>query len=369
MKILYLTNIPAPYRVDFFNELGKLCDLTVLYEMAAASDRDDSWNQYSAQTFREIYLNGRPITSDGALSGKVIAHLKGKKQYDAIVIGGYSTPTAMLAILYMKLHKISFILNCDGGMAKNDQRIKFAIKKFFISSASAWLSSARMADSYLVHYGADERNIHRYPFTSMRQKEILQQPLDIAGKMQYKEKLGVQESKMILSIGQFIPRNGYDVLLRGSEKFDLDTGIYLVGGVATQEYLGIVAELGLKNVHFVGFKNKEQLREYYLAADVFVLPTREDIWGLVINEAMALGLPIVTTTGCVAGMELIQDGENGFLVPVDDTVALCEKTMQILDDDQLRSKMAQNNLEKIGQYTIEAMAQEHVKIFKEIVEG
>ena len=54
-----------------------------------------------------------------------------------------------------------------------------------------------------------------------------------------------------------------------------------------------------------------------MASDLFVLPTREDIWGLVINEAMSFGLPIITTRKCIAGTELITDGENGYLLEAD----------------------------------------------------
>ena len=60
-------------------------------------------------------------------------------------------------------------------------------------------------------------------------------------------------------------------------------------------------ENDLTNVHFVGFKTKEQLEDYYRAADLFVLPTREDIWGLVVAEAMAYGLGVITTNRCNAG--------------------------------------------------------------------
>lgn len=68
-------------------------------------------------------------------------------------------------------------------------------------------------------------------------------------------------------------------------------------------------ENNLTQIHFEGFKTKEELAMYFKAADIFVHPTREDIWGLVINESMAYGLPVITTNKCVAGMELITNKE------------------------------------------------------------
>ena len=54
------------------------------------------------------------------------------------------------------------------------------------------------------------------------------------------------------------------------------------------------------------------------------MPTREDIWGLVINEAMAYGLPIITTDNCLAGLELIKNEENGYIIPVNNTELLAQ---------------------------------------------
>ena len=83
--------------------------------------------------------------------------------------------------------------------------------------------------------------------------------------------------------------------------------------------------MNLDNVHFIDFKNKDILKEYYYVADVFVLPTREDIWGLVINEALAYGLPVITTDKCMAGLEMIEDGKNGYIIPVNSVKKLAEK--------------------------------------------
>ena len=99
------------------------------------------------------------------------------------------------------------------------------------------------------------------------------------------------------------------------------------------------------------------LKKYYKMADVFVLPTREDIWGLVVNEAMAYGLPVVTTDKCNAGLELIQNGENGYIVSTDNYIELEEGIRKTLDHSLV---MGNNALLKIGDYTIERMAVDHI---------
>ena len=94
-----------------------------------------------------------------------------------------------------------------------------------------------------------------------------------------------------------------------------------------------------------------------------MLPTKSDVWGLVINEAMAQGLPVVTTDGCVAGVELIENGVNGYIVPVDDNEALTEAIAKTLRGDY--RQMGRQALETIRPYTIENMVKAHVEIFSD----
>ena len=94
-----------------------------------------------------------------------------------------------------------------------------------------------------------------------------------------------------------------------------------------------------------------------------VLPTREDIWGLVINEAMAQGLPVVTTNRCLAGLTLVKNGENGYIVPVAGVEALKQAIEKGFEGDNA-SEFGRKSLEKIRNYTIERMAAEHRDIFK-----
>ena len=369
MKVLFLANIPSPYRVDFFNELGKLCELTVTYEGQTAIDRNSAWGHAESLHYEEVYLKGIRTGSDNFLCPGVISVIR--RGWDRIIVGGYSTPTSMLAIEYMRLFRIKFCIQADGGFIKNDTGMKYRIKRHFISAGTWWLSTGRVTTDYLVHYGADRERCYEYPFTSVCNKDLLLNStlkerinIDaeadgnfISSKREQKKLLGIKEERMILSVGRFSfntwYRKGYDVLLKAAEGLrasnkaneDASIGIYIVGDEPTEEFLNWKERENLSNVHFIGFKGKEELSQYYRAADLFVLMTREDVWGLVINEAMAMGLPIITTNMCGAGLELVRKNENGFIIPVNDAEALVEKIRFFMDHPEKMEKFGKRSLE------------------------
>ncbi|MBU3213364.1 glycosyltransferase family 4 protein [Clostridium algidicarnis] len=366
INVLYQTNIPSPYRVDFFNELGKKCNLTVLFERESSSERDSAWHNHNFKNFNAVFLDGFKIKTNTALCFNISKYLK-KGLFDIFVIGGYSTPTGMLSIQILNNRKIPFILNTDGGLIKNDNILRHKIKSYFISSAKYWLSTGKETTKYLNHYGANDEKTFVYPFTSVLEKDVLVEPIQKDQKLILKEELGIKEGKMILTIGRFIHSKGFDTLLKACRNLPNEYAVYIVGGEPTKEYLELIEKLNLTNIHFVGFKSKKVLREYYMASDLFVLPTREDIWGLVINEAMSFGLPVITTDKCVAGLELINDYENGFIIPVNDEVILHKKIQELMSNGILLDTISKNNLEKISNYTIEQMALEHMNIFKQML--
>lgn len=354
MRVLFMSNIPSPYRVAFFNELGKKCDLTVAFEGRSATDRDEKWKADHANNFLPMYLKGVRATSDSFFCPGIIKILK--QPWDKIIIGVYSTPTSMLAIEYLRYKKKKFYIEADGGLIKADRRLVYLIKKHFISAASGWFSSGQMTTDYLVHYGARRESCFWYPFSSVGESDI-----------HCKNKRETKEKK-VLYVGQLIPRKGIDILLKAATYLDENIIIQIVGGRPSDEYLNMVnPDVGAK-VEFVDFMGKDQLKEYYDAADVFVLPTREDIWGLVINEAMAHGLPIITTDRCVAGSELVENGVNGYIIPVNDAKTLAQKILYILDHDEERVLMSRNNLNKSRIYTIEEMAKRHMDVIESILE-
>lgn len=351
MKVLFLTNIPSPYRVNFFNELGRYCELTVLYERERADDRE--WDSNKNINYQAIYLKGIKKGNDTALCVSVIKYLL--KRYDHVIVGGYSTPTGMLAIEFLRLIRKKYIMNCDGGFIRfNEKKINYILKKHFISKAKLYLSTGKSCTKYLEYYGAKKDNIHVYPFTSLYKNEILLTTLTEKEKKELKEKLRIFDHKIVIYVGQMIHRKGIDVLLKAASLVSKDIKFYIIGGEPTLEYTNLIKKLDLKNIKFIKFIQKDELFKYYQVADLFVLPTREDIWGLVINEAMANGLPIITTDTCVAGIELVK--ENGYIIKSEDYKELARKINTIFTHKDISSQFSKVSLNNISDYNIENMA-------------
>lgn len=364
MKILYLTNLPSPYRMDFFNELGKECSLTVLFERKHAGDREKTWISEKVVNFKAIFLKGINVGTESAFCWEVISWLN-REKYDIFVIGGYSTPTGMLAIQTLKVKNMPFFLNVDGGIIKNDNFLIKAIKQYFISSATNWLSTGQATNRYLMHYGAKENGIYTYPFTSVHSKEILEKPLSANEKLILKKQLSLKGEKIILTVGRFLELKGFDILIKSWKNISNEYTLLIIGsGPEEKNYKKLINELEIDNIEIIGFQNKENLNSYYKSADLFVFPTRGDVWGLVINEALANGIPIISTDKCIAAVELLAREECGKIIPVDDLKALETSINEIIENDELRSKLAYNSLRKSREYTIESMSRKHFEIFK-----
>lgn len=361
MKVLFLTNIPSPYRVAFFNELGKEVELTVLFEKGASDERDASWKEYHFQNFTGIILPSRRASVNTAFCPSVCRYLN--RSWDHIICANATTPTGMLAIQTMKLRGLKYWIEGDGAFAKSGKGVKEKIKKHFLSGATGYFSTSKAHDEYYLTYGAKADRIYRYPFTSICESDVLKSAPVEEEKRRIKSSLGMVDNPVVLSVGQMIPRKGVDILIRTAARCK-GVDFYLVGGKPTDEYTGLKKTLNAENVFFGDFKKPAELKRYYQAASLFLLPTREDIWGLVINEAMANGLPIVTTNRCVAGLELVKNGENGYIVPVEDVPATVEAIQKVMDADT--KKMSERSLEIIRGYTIEAMAEAHVRILSKL---
>ena len=372
MNVTFITIYPSPYRVEFFNQLGKCPDihLTVIFleGIEKQTHRDKKWFNTSYKNFKAIFLKEKiQLGRKGVLYKDITKYIC--KKNGIYFLCGYSTPTFMLAMEYLHWKNIPYVIEIDGGIIAQDSWLKKWVKKHFLSSGQYYFCSGEESKKYLVHYGANAANIQIYPFSSMTQKDmatawgdtLLSEEEWILRKKAVQEeartKLGIQEKYMVVGVGQFCYRKGWDVLLKACKNLGSDVGVYIVGGQSTDEYNNMKKEYHLDHIHFIDFMAKADLSTYYKAADLFVLPTRYDVWGLVINEAMVYGLPVITTDACIAGMELVINGENGYICRVGDVKSLEDCLTKIWHNDMLH--MGYTSYQKIQPYTIENMVQKH----------
>lgn len=354
MNVYYLTNAPTPYKVAFWEELGKLCNLTVLLEVDNSKERNSSWRTGKRNNYTEIVMPNLYRNDSGAFCPVVSKYLK--KKNGIVIINGYNTLTGIFSIIFLKIHRLPYIISADGGLLKQEKKYTYLIKKMLIQGAEGYLSSGSITDKYLIHYGVNKHRIGHYPFTSVSEQQVLKCIIDNQKKRMIRENLGIDCENMILFVGQIIPRKGIDVLLNACCGLSNDTKVYLIGGKPTEEYKKIIDDNKLDNVEFLDFIQHDQLKEYYMAADIFVIPTREDIWGLVVNEAMAYGLPVITTNRCVSGMEMIRNKDTGIIVKVNDVKGLHNAILKLLNDKDDLQKKSRCALERAHEYTIEKMA-------------
>lgn len=351
-RVLFVTRAPAPYRIAFFRLLGQSEGLSLtaafLDDESTQTHRDRRWFSEACEGFTPLFLGG------GRAAGRALLRLL-REPFDEVILGGYADARLACAIEWLKLHGRPYALEADGGLIRRDRPLRALLKRQLIGGAARYYSSGRVTDGYFLHYGALPERIRRYPFSSVYERELCGKIPDAAEKRALRRALGFERELLVFAAGQMVPGKGFDLLLRAAQQLPRTIDFCIAGG-APDEALRREAE-GLDNVRFPGFLSREEMMAYCDAADVFVLPTRGDSWGLVVNEAMARGLPVITTDRCVAGLELVRDGENGFLVPAEDAGALAEAIGRLLRAD--RAAMGRRSREIISGYTLEAMARRH----------
>lgn len=191
------------------------------------------------------------------------------------------------------------------------------------------------------------------------------------------------DDKMVLFVGRIEPLKGVDTLLHAiqilkeSGEMPSEMLLSVIGGNPTKpretrhaelEKLMILRdELGLSNmVTFLGSRGQETLNRYYAAADVVVMPSQYESFGMVALEAMACGTPVIATD--VGGLaQLIKEGETGFLVPNRDSIALAERLGQVLSDKELREYLGRQAAEYAKAYAWPGIAEQVIDLYKHIL--
>ena len=352
-KIVVITSNIAPYRLRWCEELSKFYEVEIIYTKDHDYERDDRWLKNSSKTCNITKLNN-PDDKYDPLCFDIIDKIK-KNKNSLIVFDGYGPKTNLLGLLYCKLKGRDSFVNVDGYPTERHKSVfKELVKRIIIGCiCDGFFASSELTKKHLVSYGADSKKIAVHNFSSISSDEIISKSLSKKEKMKYRKQLNIEsDKKIVLGVGRFLPLKRFEDLIMAVKNCHRDCDLYIVGGNPTKEYLDLIGDN--RNIHFVDFVLPEEVSNYYRASDLFVLPSETDVWGLVLNEAMANGIPVIASDSVVGAHSLIKD--NGLIFKTYNVDEL-SKDIDYCLDGKNNKEMSDNSLKIIKDYTIEGMVE------------
>lgn len=365
LNILIFSNIPAPYFVDYCEELSQYVSLTVAFELREATNRNKKWYKES-ESFKTIFLDAKRLSNESGLSFRYKMILK-QNRYDLVIVGNPTTFTGIFLTRYLKKHKIPFAIQSEGGFLGSGKGFKEKIKKRIISGANFYLSGMSGDSCYFKMYAHKGAKIYHYHFASYRDALIDKKMISLEEKENYKKAFGIDRSIVVCYVGHFILEKGYKLALDMAKRFKKNKNVVFcfAGGKPSSDDEKFIKDNSLDNIKYVGFLNQKELSALYHASSLLILPTYSDTWGLVINEAMANGLPVVTTNMCIAGLELLKKNHPECIANVGDSDDLYNKVLYLVENESALKDLSQYGLKIIQKHSIENMASEIYSYIKE----
>ena len=365
IKIGILTSIPTPYRKPQWEAYSRIENAAFDVFYSSKIHKDRKWNFDKANVVNEIFLDRFNL---GKLNLEVFSLVK---KYDLWIIGGYSDLTAQLLILLCRILRIPYVVMFDGispnKIEAKENKIKFAWKKFLVKGCFAFLGNGTVGKLYAKKLGIpDEKIYNQYLTIDINHfLNLLDEKDKIRSKI--RQNLGITENGLVLLyVGRLIELKGIQDLIEAyseiKEKYN-DIYLVIVGFGVYEEALKKMSK-DVKGIFFVGHIDYPKIHEYYFSSDILVLPTYDDPWGLVVNEAMACGLPLITTAAAGANLDLVKD--NGYVFNPKDTKSLIDIIKKYIDNPNLLSEHSKNSLKIIKDFSFENSKKEIEQIITKL---
>lgn len=349
MRVLYLTNIVVPYRATYFNQLAEHVDLTVVCDRASNKMRWKEWMNCSRAKFDVIYLSGIPFKTECSISLRIFKVLR--EHWDVVIVGCTNSPNGIMAMSYMRRKGIKFIINMDGDYFQWLPKWKVKLKIMFMKKSSGILLAGEKSLEHIPrNLYATGIPISMYHFSSMTASEVEENILS--------EKISGQK---VLIVGQYWAYKGLDVALEVA-RMSPDIDFIFVGtGVRTDKFVHDNNVMDLPNVEVIPFLNKKALYEQFKSCKCFVLPSRRECWGLVVNEAASFGAPIISTYGSGAACDFLSSHTQYLAEPSDaNSLKQCLDKLLATDleeySDFLKNKSREYTIEENVHKTIELIS-------------
>ena len=297
-----------------------------------------------------------------AVSPSIIGHLL--KFRPQIVFPQAFSLWTVLVVLLKPLCGWKIAIIYDGSSPNTDFRdsgFRTSVRRILAKFADAFVSNSQAGKRYLVEaLNVPEAEVFTRTYL-VPDAETLLKPLS-----EDKQNLGLKQP-IFLYVGRITARKGIKTLLQAcailKKQGYSDYTLLIVGkGDQQNELEAFIKEQDFaEQVNWVGWVDYGSLGAYFQQADIFVFPTFEDVWGMVVPEAMVFGKPILCSNGA-ASCELIAEGENGYVFDPSNAQELAGKMQVFIDNPDLVKSMGERSRQLISRQTPETAAKAYVEV-------
>lgn len=352
-KVVIITNAPAPYRVAFFKYIQEQ-ESEFSFHIIYISDNREigrQWNVEADELLSHTFLDCKVITIRRKYDDRRIVFSTGiqkqlrKQQPDIVICMEYNV-TVLQAVHWCRAHRVPFLSWSDGtaNSERGINRLQRYFRKYVIRRAAGYISSSTATMEHQISFGAKMELCHKSLLTVDIEKYLRKKPKDYTLR------------KALLYVGSLIGRKGLDLLLPAFAMTDAKIRLVIVGEGSEEQALRKLAEkLGIsERITWKGFLEGDALTACYEDCDAFVLPTREDCYGLVILEAMCASLPVIASKYADGAFDIMGDGKNGScygkIVDPYQKTELAAAIEEIFADEERLTAMQQACYERAQQF-------------------
>lgn len=384
VRLAYLVSHPIQYQAPLLRRIAQESDidLTVLFgsDFSLRGYKDEGfgveveWDVPLLEGYRSEFLP--KLRDTGSVSPaspvnrgiyKRLRTANGAPAFDALWVHGYASLNALQAILAANALGIPVLLRAESWLADRSRSpLKKAIKSFIFNDLNHFIAATLPIGTvnarYWLHHFGHEMPQFLMPyavdnlFFARRAEEAA------ASEEQLRSELGLEPGHPVILFASKLQQRkhcdhlieAYDSLLRDQDASGYKPYLVIVGNGEERANLEArCRDLGLANVRFAGFQNQSALPRYFQLADVFVLPSRHEPWGLIVNEAMAAGCPVIVSSDVGSGPDLVTDGVEGYIYPVGDIAALATALSRVLNSPEAASTMGEAARRRIAVWSFE----------------
>ena len=359
LNIVVYSIVPSPYQRDLFFALSRCPEIQLKVYYLEPSSPDSPWDQKPLQPYEQI-LPGL-FLSWGLSRFHLNWHLPQLKDADAVILNGYQSLTAQL-ILRLWSARVPCLFWGET-MVATSEGIKGVLQK----QLAAGLHRCRG----IVAIGSRATQAYRQQFPHQTVFDIPYycdlSPFSVDVPLRPRQPI------TILFCGQMIERKGVDLLLQAFDRLiqiGLKARLLLVGRKAElPQMMQSLSTAAQQQIDYAGFQAPEDLPQFFRQADLFVLPSRYDGWGVVVNQAVGAGLPIICSDAVGSAQDLVEPGVNGAIFPAGDAEALFQALAHYLENPQALQSASQASQLKAEEWSPQAGSERWLKVFKKLTDS